>query len=96
MDCLGYATKLYSSGVTGYGDRSEGFGGSGSDVVLPLYFTVCQTRFLCGAENAHRKQWIEDRLQELARIFAIDVCGFAILDNRLHVLLRLGLAKAKV
>lgn len=52
--------------------------------------------FLCGAENAHRKQWIEDRLQELARIFAIDVCGFAILDNRLHVLLRLGLAKAKV
>ena len=51
--------------------------------------------FLCGAENAHRKKWIEDRLQELVRIFAIDVCGFAILDNHLHVLLRLDLAKAK-
>jgi REP element-mobilizing transposase RayT len=52
--------------------------------------------FLCGAENSHRKQWIEDRLKELSGIFAIDVCGFSVLDNHLHVLLRLDLARAKL
>ena len=66
--------------------------------VTPFYHCIsrCVRRaFLCGEEHAHRKQWIEDRLKELAGIFAIDVCGFAILDNHLHVLLRLDLAKAK-
>ena len=52
--------------------------------VTPFYHCIsrCVRRaFLCGEENAHRKQWIEDRLKELAGIFAIDVCGFAILLN---------------
>ncbi len=40
-----------------------------------------------GAED--RKQWIEDRLQQLADSFSIAVGGFAILDNHLHVLCRL-------
>lgn len=37
--------------------------------------------FLGGEENAHRKLWIEERLKELVGIFAIDVCGIAIVDN---------------
>jgi REP element-mobilizing transposase RayT len=67
--------------------------------VTPFYHCIsrCVRRaFLCGAENAHRKQWIEDRLQELSGIFAIDVCGFSVLDNHLHVLLRLDVARAKL
>jgi len=32
---------------------------------------------------------IEDRLQELANVFAIEVAGFAILDSHLHVLVKL-------
>jgi hypothetical protein len=36
-----------------------------------------------------RKAWIEDRLRELADIFAIAVGGFAVLDNHLHLLLRI-------
>jgi hypothetical protein len=66
--------------------------------VTPFYHCIsrCVRRaFLCGNENGHRKQWIEDRLQELGRIFAINICGFAILDNHLHVLLRLDLAESK-
>jgi len=66
--------------------------------ITPYYHCIskCVRRaILCGDENAHRKQWIEDRLKELAGIFAIDVCGFAIHGNQLHVLLRLDLAKAK-
>ncbi len=60
--------------------------------VTPFYHCIsrCVRRaFLCGEGKEHRKQWIEDRLQELAGIFSIDVCGLAIMDNHLHVLLRL-------
>lgn len=39
--------------------------------------------------NARRKQWIQDRLEELVQIFAIDVASFSILDNHLHVLAHL-------
>jgi hypothetical protein len=45
--------------------------------------------FLLGEGPENRKKWIEDRLKELADIFAIAVGGFSILDNHLHVLLRL-------
>src|SRR6185312_13432535 len=54
----------------------------------------CSTRcvrraFLLGEGALDRKQWIEDRLEELAQIFSIAVAGFAVLDNHLHVLVRL-------
>jgi hypothetical protein len=45
--------------------------------------------FLCGEGYEHRKQWIEDRLAELADIFAVSIAGFAVLDNHLHVVVRL-------
>jgi REP element-mobilizing transposase RayT len=66
--------------------------------VTPFYHCIsrCVRRaFLCGDENAHRKQWIEEQLAELAGIFALDVCGFSIMDNHLHVLLRLDLLRAQ-
>ena len=51
--------------------------------------------FLFGAGCEHRKQWIEDRLKELVELFAIDCAGFALMDNHLHVLLRLDSARAQ-
>ena len=36
-----------------------------------------------------RKQWIEDRLKKVNQLFAMEVGGFAVLDNHLHVLVRL-------
>ena len=54
--------------------------------------TRCVRRaFLLGEAEAEgdRKLWIERRLQELADIFAISVGGFSIMDNHLHVLVRL-------
>lgn len=33
-----------------------------------------------------QKQWIEDRSEFLASLFAVDVAKFAVLDNHLHVL----------
>ena len=45
--------------------------------------------FLLGEGHDDRKAWIEHRLQELAQIFAVAVGGFSVMDNHLHVLLRL-------
>lgn len=45
--------------------------------------------FLCGGELEHRKQWLEDRLEHLANSFAVSVAGFAVMDNHLHVLVRI-------
>ena len=45
--------------------------------------------FLCGEGYEHRKQWIEDRLELLAGQFAVAVCGYSVMDNHLHVLVRI-------
>ena len=50
---------------------------------------------LLGEAPWNRKQWIELRLQELAEIFAVAVGGFSVLDNHLHLLVRLDPDVAK-
>jgi REP element-mobilizing transposase RayT len=42
-----------------------------------------------------RKEWIERRLKQLDSIFAVSVGGFSVMDNHLHLLLRLDLESAK-
>jgi hypothetical protein len=44
---------------------------------------------LVGDGTNDRKGWIESRLQELAGIFAVSVGAFAVLDDHVHVLVRL-------
>ncbi len=52
--------------------------------------TRCVRRaFLLGKGASDRKLWIDNRLQELAGIFSIAVGGFSVMDNHLHVLVRL-------
>jgi hypothetical protein len=67
------------------------------ELVTPWYHCIsrCVRRaFLCGPGAEHRKVWIENRIQELVGIFAIECGGFAILDNHVHLLLRLDSALA--
>lgn len=63
------------------------------DVSVTRYYhciSRCVRRaFLCGEGFEHRKRWIEDRLERLSQCFAVSVCGFAVMDNHLHVLVRL-------
>jgi REP element-mobilizing transposase RayT len=69
------------------------------DVTVTRYYhciSRCVRRaFLCGEGFEHRKQWIEDRLEVLAGCFAVSVCGFSVMDNHLHVLVRLDEVDAK-
>ena len=50
--------------------------------------------FLCGVDELtgknyeHRRQWMRNRLEFLAGIFAVDVLGFSVMSNHLHVILR--------
>ena len=52
--------------------------------------------FLCvrdpvsGTSYDHRKDWIQDRLEELAGIFVVDILGFAVMANRVHGVVRTG------
>jgi REP element-mobilizing transposase RayT len=49
---------------------------------------VCRA-FLLGEGTDGRRPGIENRLEQLAQIFGLSVTGFAVLDNHLHVLVRL-------
>ncbi len=52
--------------------------------------TRCVRRaFLLSEGPVNRQEWIELRLEQLASIFAVAVGGFSIMDNHLHVLVRL-------
>jgi hypothetical protein len=66
--------------------------------VTPWYHCIsrCVRRaFLCGENHSDRKQWIENRLRELVGIFAIECAGFSVMDNHLHLLLRIDSRKVE-
>jgi len=44
--------------------------------------------FLCGDGFEHRRGWIEQRLQLMASVFAVDMAAYAVMSNHLHVVLR--------
>ena len=52
-------------------------------------------RLLGGGALTNRKAWLQNRIEELSKIFAIAVAGFTILDNHLHLLVRLDPDVAK-
>ena len=49
---------------------------------------------LCGKDRqsrkdySHRRDWIRQRLEFLAGVFAVDILGFAVMSNHLHVVVR--------
>jgi REP element-mobilizing transposase RayT len=67
------------------------------EAAVGIYHCVnrCVRRaFLCGMDAFsnrnfdHRKLWIRQRLESLAGLFAVDILGFAVMANHLHLVLR--------
>ena len=48
---------------------------------------LCGEDYLTGKNYEHRKPWVVDRLKELAAIFAIDICAYAVMSNHYHAVL---------
>ncbi|MCP4294542.1 MAG: hypothetical protein GY786_02940 [Proteobacteria bacterium] len=57
--------------------------------------------FLCGEDSVtgqnfdHRKQWLEDRIYELASIFSIKICAYAVMSNHYHLVLHVDREAAR-
>jgi hypothetical protein len=62
---------------------------------------VVRKAFLCGFDKStgenfeHRREWVDSRILELATIFAIDICAYAVMSNHLHVVLKVDADKVK-
>lgn len=70
----------------------------------PYYHCVsrCVRRaFLCGIDHhsgqsyEHRRQWLEDKLLSLTKIFALDICAYAVMSNHYHVVLHIDNQQAE-
>ena len=57
--------------------------------------------FLCGLDPfsgksyEHRRHWIEERLQTLVEVFAIDVAAFSVMSNHTHLVLHVDSETAR-
>ncbi|MBE0389218.1 hypothetical protein PLUTE_b0119 [Pseudoalteromonas luteoviolacea DSM 6061] len=43
---------------------------------------LCKEDSATGKYYEHRRQWIEDKLLELAKVFCIDVYAYAVMNNQ--------------
>jgi hypothetical protein len=49
---------------------------------------LCGNDAVSGKSYEHRKQWLQDRLEFLAPRFAVDILGFSVMGNHVHVIVR--------
>lgn len=70
----------------------------------PYYHCVSRCvrqSFLCGVDKLsgrcyeHRKAWVEQRIYDLASMYCIDICAYAVMSNHYHLVVCINRDKAK-
>ncbi|UPW17505.1 transposase [Agarivorans sp. TSD2052] len=70
----------------------------------PYYHCICRCvrrAYLCGEDREtgasfeHRKQWIVDKFTQLAQVFSVEVCAYAVMSNHYHLVLRVNQKQAE-
>ncbi|KPV96400.1 hypothetical protein AN214_01495 [Pseudoalteromonas sp. P1-9] len=73
-------------------------------VDTPFYHCISRCvrlAFLCGEDKVtgksyeHRRAWVEEKLLQLAKVFCIDICAYAVMSNHTHIVLHVDERKAK-
>ena len=49
---------------------------------------LCGEDRLTGRSSEHRRQWVEDRIHELAAILGVAIWGYAVMSNHVHVVVQ--------
>ena len=56
--------------------------------------------YLCGHDKStgqsyeHRRAWVEDKMLALAKVYAIDICAYAVMSNHTHLVLHVNVDEA--
>ena len=50
---------------------------------------LCGQDPLTGTDHEHRRQWVEDRLAQLAELYAVSIWAYAVMSNHLHVVIEM-------
>ena len=67
---------------------------NGKEAIYHCISRCVRRAFLCGYDKFsgnsydHRKMWIKKRIKYLSEIFVIDICGYSVMSNHLHIILR--------
>ncbi|SHO57715.1 transposase [Vibrio quintilis] len=56
---------------------------------------LCGQDALSGRSYEHRRQWVQNRIHELAGIFCIDICAYAVMSNHYHLVVHINQEKAE-
>ncbi len=57
------------------------------------YYHVVSRCVRSGQSYEHRRQWVVDKLGQLSRLFAIDICAYAVMSNHYHLVLKVEPAR---
>src|SRR3954447_4001100 len=48
-----------------------------------------------GKDYSHRKAWVLERLRLLTRVFAVDICAYAVMSNHYHLVVHVDAKRTK-
>jgi REP element-mobilizing transposase RayT len=56
---------------------------------------LCGVDPLSGCDFSHRRDWVVERMQALSRVFALDLCAYAVMSNHYHIVVRVEVDVAR-